>query len=174
MNVGKRGLVVGSCASCMTRCSTSNSIRRAIRISKQSPTMCLSVGRSRRSFHILSSTNCDPTRFWCSPSPTRNGVPTTGCDEDECSVGQHHHGRHGQRVERLVLYWTAEEKKAHAVMEFPSRIGQRCSKRPAGTLMKSWPRSKPTRSAIHRPPRDLRQRRTSLPLPIIAFADWRL
>ena len=29
--------------------------------------------------------------------------------------------RHGQRVERLVLYWTAEEKKANAIMEFPYR-----------------------------------------------------
>ena len=29
--------------------------------------------------------------------------------------------RHGQRVERLVLYWTAEEKKSNAIMEFPYR-----------------------------------------------------
>ena len=29
--------------------------------------------------------------------------------------------RHGKRVERLVLYWTAEEKKANAIMESPYR-----------------------------------------------------
>ena len=29
--------------------------------------------------------------------------------------------RHGKRVERLVLYWRAEEKKSNAIMEFPYR-----------------------------------------------------
>ncbi len=67
--------------------------------------------------------NCGQTKSWSSPSPTRNGVPTTGCDEDKRSVGQHHHWGHGKRVERFVLYWPAEEEKANAIMEFPYRPG---------------------------------------------------
>lgn len=29
--------------------------------------------------------------------------------------------RHGKRVDRLLLYWTSEERKEDAVMEFPYR-----------------------------------------------------
>lgn len=30
--------------------------------------------------------------------------------------------RHGKRVERLLLYWTCEPRKANAIMEFPYRL----------------------------------------------------
>ena len=42
-------------------------------------------------------------------------------EQQHCTYALILERRHGKRVDRLSLYWTAEEKKANAIKEFPYR-----------------------------------------------------
>ena len=59
--------------------------------------------------------------FKTSPRPVDSPELLHMYEQQLCTYAHILERRHGQRVERLVLYWTAEEKKANAIMEFPYR-----------------------------------------------------
>lgn len=59
--------------------------------------------------------------FKTSPRPVDSPELLRRYEQQLCTYAHILERRHGKRVERLVLYWTAEENKADAIMEFPYR-----------------------------------------------------
>jgi len=59
--------------------------------------------------------------FKTSPRPVDSPELLHRYEQQLCTYAHILERRHGKQVERLVLYWTAEEKKADAIMEFPYR-----------------------------------------------------
>lgn len=59
--------------------------------------------------------------FKISPRPVDSPELLRRCEQQLCTYAHILERRHGKRVERLVLYWTAEENKANAIMERPCR-----------------------------------------------------
>jgi DNA helicase-2/ATP-dependent DNA helicase PcrA len=60
--------------------------------------------------------------FKTSPRPVDSPELLRRYEQQLCTYAHILERRHGKRVERLVLYWTAEDNKANAIMEFPYRL----------------------------------------------------
>ncbi len=61
--------------------------------------------------------------FKTSPRPVDSQELLRMYEQQLCTYAHILERRHAKRFERLVLYWTAEEKKANAIKEFPYRPG---------------------------------------------------
>ena len=59
--------------------------------------------------------------FKTSPRPTNSPALLDGYERQLCTYAHILERRYGKRVDRLLLYWTAEETKAKALMVFPYR-----------------------------------------------------
>jgi len=57
--------------------------------------------------------------FKTSPRPTNSPKLLQTCERQLCTYAHILEKRYGKRPERLLLYWTAEEKKTDALMQFP-------------------------------------------------------
>lgn len=59
--------------------------------------------------------------FKTSPRPANSPDLLATYERQLCTYAHILEKRHGKRVERLLLYWTAEPRKRDALMEFPYR-----------------------------------------------------
>jgi DNA helicase-2/ATP-dependent DNA helicase PcrA len=59
--------------------------------------------------------------FKTSPRPSGSPALLDGYERQLCTYAHILERRHGQCVDRLLLYWTAEEEKEKALMAFPYR-----------------------------------------------------
>jgi DNA helicase-2/ATP-dependent DNA helicase PcrA len=59
--------------------------------------------------------------FKTSPRPTESRELLAAYERQLCTYAHILERRHGRRVDRLLLYWTAESEKAKALMVFPYR-----------------------------------------------------
>jgi DNA helicase-2/ATP-dependent DNA helicase PcrA len=59
--------------------------------------------------------------FKTSPKPTDSPELLKTYERQLCTYAHILERRHGKKPDRLYLYWTAEEKKANALMQFPFR-----------------------------------------------------
>jgi len=59
--------------------------------------------------------------FKTSPRPTENQELLNSYERQLCTYAHILERRHGRRVDRLLLYWTAESEKENALVVFPYR-----------------------------------------------------